>query len=84
MIGRRKYFKKAGDFDLNEGEYGRGRDGFWYVRPPGVSMSCRITKHAVVEHPDATITVSPSILLADGPERFHGYLERGVWRVLPA
>jgi hypothetical protein len=40
----------------------------------------------VVEHEDGTITVSPSILVStsrDGKplEVWHGFLERGVWRV---
>jgi len=45
-------------------------------------------KHDVTEHDDGTITVSPSILVSApwGPsqtvfEFFHGYLERGIWRV---
>lgn len=36
-----------------------------------------LSDHIVVEHDDGTITVSPSILM---PGKWHGYLERGVWR----
>lgn len=38
--------------------------------------------HAITEHEDGTITVSPSILLTgpDGEEVYHGFLERGAWR----
>lgn len=36
--------------------------------------------HAVTEHEDGTITVSPSILVGESGLSWHGYLERGVWR----
>lgn len=41
-----------------------------------------LSAHHVIEHDDGTITVSPSILVSGGPRcsRWHGFLERGVWR----
>lgn len=41
-----------------------------------------VSEHAITEHEDGTITVSPSILIRDGEgkELWHGWLERGVWR----
>jgi hypothetical protein len=73
--------------DLNDGEmfepgeYGRYA-GQWMGIPPGTDMLIGLRNHSVVEHEDGTITVSPSILVgvADTSNRWHGYLERGVWR----
>jgi hypothetical protein len=62
-----------------EGDYGRIA-GVWYGRPPGQHLGS-FANHDVTEHPDGTITVSPSILVTGGNgEAWHGYLERGVWR----
>lgn len=70
------------------GDYWRapfGPDGEleWIVCCPNGKVGS-IRKHEVTEHEDGTITVSPSILLdwphLTAPERWHGYLERGVWR----
>jgi len=51
-------------------------------------VTARLGKHSVAEHEDGTITVSPSILIWSnwGPtgayhEWWHGFLERGIWRV---
>jgi hypothetical protein len=54
---------------------------WWECRPPGCHLGS-LRGHDVVEHEDGTITVTPSILLTEpnGPG-WHGYLERGVWRV---
>jgi hypothetical protein len=66
---------------LNPGEYGRWRDGSWYGCAPDGS-DCNLTNHQVIEHEDGTITVSPSILITSpGSESWHGYLERGIWRL---
>ena len=56
---------------------GIGRE-VWYVRDPNGRVG-RLEDHAVVEHEDGTITVSPSILDAS-PGGWHGFLERGEWR----
>ncbi len=56
-------------------------DGKWHARTPN-SYLANLSRHEVVEHEDGTITVAPSILVS-GPnseERWHGFLERGVWR----
>jgi hypothetical protein len=68
---------------LAEGEYAKGPDGNWYCRPPGCKADYvgNLTKHKVIEHPDGTITVSPSILLKCGNGfQWHGFLEHGIWR----
>ncbi len=40
-----------------------------------------VSRHKVTEHEDGTITVEPSILVSDASgQRWHGYLEHGVWR----
>ncbi len=69
------------------GQYGRGSDGAWFGCPPhrldsdGLPLVANLSKHQVVEHDDGTITVSPSILITKPhkDERWHGFLERGVW-----
>lgn len=79
MIGKRVYPNAVGALLLAEGEYGQSVDGTWYCRPPG-NHTGSLAGHEVTEHEDKTITVSPSILIDDGRSKWHGYLERGVWR----
>jgi hypothetical protein len=72
--------------ELLPGEYGRWADddNHWYAHCPGADdLVANLSSHAVVEHEDGTITVSPSILCSDGAEGhvYHGFLERGVWRL---
>ncbi|MDD3813297.1 MAG: hypothetical protein PHZ02_01515 [Desulfocapsaceae bacterium] len=64
---------------LKPGEYGKRKDGVWIVRSPN-GLCGDLCNHEVVEHDDRTITVSPSILISDGNQTYHGYLEKGVWR----
>lgn len=78
MIGKRKQPNENGGLSLAEGEYGKGSDGIWYARPPGNHMG-NLSNHTVEEHEDGTITVSPSILIDDGRNQWHGHLVRGVW-----
>jgi hypothetical protein len=70
---------------LEEGDYAKRTDGEgWYIRPPGSQVGTILTTpghHAVEEHEDGTITVSPSILQS-GSTTWHGFLERGVWRTV--
>lgn len=68
------------------GQYGKDSGG-WYGCPPqtlpddGLPMCAALGNHQVIEHEDATITVSPSILITHWTGRqWHGFLERGVWR----
>jgi len=60
-------------------------DGEWFVRPPGCPFAASLRDHTVTEHDDGMITVTPSILYEPNSQHidysFHGYLERGVWRV---
>lgn len=79
MIGTRKYPNAEGQLILAEGEYGKIVRTLWFVRPPGSHMG-DVSGHTVTEHEDGTITVSPSILIDDGRNKWHGYLERGIWR----
>lgn len=58
--------------------YGK-RNNVWYCSTPN-GLAGNLGSHAVVEHEDGTITVSPSILVTESPEvTWHGYLIRGVW-----
>lgn len=60
------------------GAYGK-RDGVWYCCTPN-GLAGNLCNHSVVEHNDGTITVSPSILVAQRhPISWHGYLKQGVW-----
>ncbi len=75
QVGVRVYPDAAtNDLRMPDGGYGRNSDGTWLVRPPGAHTGA-LDGHAVTEHEDGTITVSPSI---DG-EGFHGHLINGVW-----
>lgn len=83
MIGRRvELVPQPGGFQLlDPGDYGKWKDGTWHARTPN-GHGANLGAHSVTEHEDGTITVSPSILVShprDG-ERWHGFLERGVWR----
>lgn len=60
------------------GQYGKDSSGNWVGVTPN-AMYAGLEKHTVVEHEDATITVSPSIEVKGGGY-WHGFLERGVWR----
>lgn len=84
MKGTRKYIDEKGHLYLAEGEYGQAKNGTWHARPFGMHMGS-LAEHDVIEHEDGTITVSPSILIIErgpiGVVRWHGYLERGVWKV---
>lgn len=68
---------------LEPGQYCLTDGKWWAVTPNGGPAAC-LDDHAVTEHEDGTITVSPSILADEdvvGPGRaWHGWLERGEWR----
>lgn len=76
---------------LEAGEYRREHHPklgwIWTCRPPEQPESVQgwLGRHTITEHDDGTITVSPSILIdsswAGEPIQWHGWLERGVWRV---
>ena len=66
-------------FGLRPGEYGK-LSTTWLCQTPNGHMG-NLSAHHVVENPDGTITVTPSILVEDdGGELWHGYLTAGVWR----
>jgi len=82
MLGRRVYNKSP--HELDPGDYGRwaADKGNWYACVPD-GKCANLSAHAVTEHEDGSITVSPSILVTQRgelPPEWHGYLERGVWR----
>ena len=91
MIGRRLEDRTASEIlppNARPGDYWRWRrkrsqPWHWYVLVPSGDIG-GLRQHQVTEHEDGTITVSPSILVRGGPgmseERWHGFLERGVWR----
>lgn len=54
-----------------------GETGVWYAMAPNGHAGALVPSiHQVVEHEDATITVTPSIVM---PAGWHGHLTRGVW-----
>lgn len=79
--GMRVYPDADGNLTLRDGDYGQDKEGIWYVKPPGQHMGT-IEDHTVREHKDGTITVSPSIVVADhlGRRSWHGYLRKGKWK----
>lgn len=64
---------------LEEGEYCIYL-GVWYARPPGTNMIANLAKHTVTVNEGGTLTVSPSILVTDSRNEWHGFLENGIWR----
>ena len=72
------------------GQYGRDVNGNWFGCCPrrtgeeSVSdfdcFHANLAGHEVVEHPDGSITVSPSILVTSHRGQWHGHLERGEWK----
>jgi hypothetical protein len=66
---------------LQPGEYGKW-NGDWYCVPPTTGFGPGWLKnHTVVENPDGTITVTPSILMTGvNGKTWHGYLTNGEWR----
>lgn len=83
MTGRRVEPREDQERHLQAGEYGKDAlDGFWRARPPETELVANLGKHEVTEHEDGTITVSPSIgVHQSNVGTWHGYLERGVWRL---
>lgn len=63
---------------LAHGTYWRRNDRWYCITPVGQFGD--LSKHAIAEHEDGTITVSPSILVTGGGESWHGFLECGLWR----
>jgi hypothetical protein len=66
------YMRVSRDWD------GQSYPPHWYIVDPAGAPGTLVT-HAITEHDDGTITVSPSIL-DSRPAGWHGWLERGVWR----
>jgi len=79
MKGKRVYLNSDRELLLASGDYGKNSLGSWQARPPRGHIGS-LAEHNVIENEDGTITVSPSILVTCGDDRWHGYLEKGIWR----
>lgn len=79
MIGKRVI---TDPFYFQNGDYGL-YEGCWYGLTPNGHLA-NLGGHDVIEHPDGTITVSPSIRVWSSSNfmscDWHGYLEKGIWR----
>lgn len=60
------------------GDYWK-QGGQWYAVVPN-GLFANLKNHTITEHENGTITVAESILVTGHNDRWHGYLERGVWR----
>lgn len=69
---------------LPPGGYAQSPDGIWHCRAPVPKryFGGNLEKHTVEEHPDGTITVTPSILITHHLGTWHGHLRKGVWEML--
>ena len=68
---------------LEPGDYGKDSCGSWWVCPPrgGYALIDPRKGWTATENADGTLTVSPSIFMTAPEEhKWHGYLEKGVWR----
>ena len=87
MTGRRKPDVPTDNYygwdalGLQSGDFVKLHGGkMWGLcAPNGDSGTLCQPPHTITEHDDGTITVSPSIQMETG-QRWHGFLERGVWR----
>lgn len=70
--------RRVQEYEHTPGAYWKHDDKWYAVTPNG--MLAGLANHAITEHEDGTITVSPSILVRGHDGEWHGYLERGVWR----
>lgn len=86
--GRRVYSQEDGSLPwLEPGDYGfQEKDKTWYGRVPIDDVGYgNLHNHTIVENPDATITVTPSILIFNHVDTgdktiWHGFLTNGEWR----
>src|SRR6476661_1796324 len=65
--------------ELQPGEYFKLGKSLWACKAPNGDEGTIGLHHVVVEHEDGTITAMPSLQFETG-KRWHGFLERGVWR----
>lgn len=83
-LGERKVLIVEKQADLNTGELCCWKNqGRWMLYIPSCGAG-NLTLHTVVENPDGTITVTPSILNKGHhngePTEVHGYITNGIWR----
>ena len=82
MKGQRVEYDGNGPLPAN-GSYWK-QEGIWYCATPNGHYG-NLKAHQVTEHPDGTITVSPSILISGryggkDHELYHGWLQAGEWK----
>jgi hypothetical protein len=86
MKGRRVEYRESWQPNKGPqpGDYWKDSGGYFGgVTPNG--HFCNLAAHAIIEHDDATITVTPSILVSGNvgvsPVRtmWHGWLKNGEW-----
>jgi hypothetical protein len=66
-----------GDYCKVPADVRLGRIITWIVvDPTGAAGSVIPENHAVIEHDDGTISVSPSLIMPGG---WHGFLKHGIW-----
>lgn len=79
------------------GDYGQFKEHWYGMTPNGLLGN--LDAHERTVHEDSSVSFAPSILVTGVPEevfrtwktgepwppttRWHGYLERGIWRQLP-
>lgn len=85
--GKRIFPNEDGHLILAAGDYGKDLRGVWMARCPDPEISMgSLESHDVVEHEDGSISVTPSILIQypygdqQIVKRWHGFLEKGIWR----
>lgn len=79
MKGDRVWEATYGPVSLSPGEFMYWRDQWWACTPNG--HLANLKAHQVVELPNGSITVWPSILVKDATQPlYHGWLTAGVWR----
>jgi hypothetical protein len=73
-----------GEWPTNPGEYSKhitDKGIVWFCVVPTSSIGAgSLANHAIQEHEDGTISVTPSILIDNGHKKWHGYLTKGIWK----
>jgi hypothetical protein len=79
--------RRGDGLEVRPGDYWKEADGSWVLWIPGTHFIGLFggthSAHIVTEHEDGTISLQGSIIIPSSfylSERWHGYLERGVWR----
>ena len=65
-------------YTLQPFEYALTQGRWMFASPKG--LLANLERHTVDVNPDGSITVQPSILVSNGTEQDHGFIENGIWR----